>query len=93
MLSPIISKTQDQVPNPKVLLYEDDVLIIMHRLPNSCAAQIKECLDVFDDFAHFTQLRVNKTKTVIVPKGSEVHDTKDAHLNPATGAQVKGPAK
>ena len=63
LVSPIIQKILNLVPNGTVLLYADDLLIIFHGLPLSCILVVGVCSEILQDFTYHVGLEVHLDKS------------------------------
>ena len=70
LISPIITKMQSLSVEVTVLLYVDDLLIIISGSPEHTASLLRRCWEVMTEFQVITGLKVNPSKSAILILGA-----------------------
>ena len=70
LISPIITKMQSLSVEVTVLLYVDDLLIIISGSPEHTASLLRRCWEVMTEFQVITGLKVNPSKSAILVLGA-----------------------
>ena len=70
LISPIITKMQSLSVEVTVLLYVDDLVIIISGSPEHTASLLRRCWEVMTEFQVITGLKVNPSKSAILILGA-----------------------
>ena len=69
LVSPIIGRINAVSESIKVLLYADDLLVIIRDPPHLCVQHLSPLVDVFREFEFIVGLALNRDKSAVLLKG------------------------
>ena len=87
LISPISTYLMELSPTVTVLLYADDLLIIIRDAPLQAALALRSCIEVMKMFSQFCGLQINHDKGAILIVGP--WETSEQELLDATGINVQ----